>query len=104
MALESRSDLILQLDSVTEPLCNGAELPVHPANSTAYRIVKYGRVWDDADGTPLHSGLHQNEIQMLMSGHNGGLGHLYVYAIRNNHIYHSRHLVNIDVEVEDAEP
>ena len=89
-------------DDVTEPLPNGAKLPDHPANTTARKIVKYNRVWDDSDGRPLTAGLSEATVAMLMSGEKGGLGHLYHYAIRRGHIFHTRSLVNIDVRVVDV--
>lgn len=89
-------------NDTTEALPNGAELPTHPALTTAKKVIEYGRVWDDANGITLLSGLHQNEIAMLMAGEQGALGHLYRYAIRNKHIYHTRPLVCIDVKTEEV--
>ena len=91
------------MDDITEPLPNGAELPEHPATTTARTITEYGNVWDDADGRPLGRGMHENEIKMLMGGEKGGLSHLYLYAIRNKHIYHTRPLVVIDVKCRETE-
>ena len=92
------------IEETTEPLPNGAALPDHPANTTALRIIEYGKVWDDGDGRPLQTGvLHENEIRMLMNGEVGGLGHLYLYALRNRHIYHTRKLVTIDVTFRESE-
>lgn len=92
------------LDDTTEPLPNGAKLPSHPDNTTAKRVISYGKVFDAEDGRPLRVGLHQNEIKMLMSGQVGGLGHLYAFAMLNDKIYHTRKQVVIDVkcvEIED---
>lgn len=87
-------------DEYTEPLANGDELPKHPSSTTALKIVKYGNVWDEQDGTRLKVGLHNNELKMLMSGEQGALQHLYLYAFRNDRIYHTRRTVTIDVECE----
>lgn len=89
-------------DEYTEPLANGAELPTHPSSTTALKIVKFGSVRDDSDGTPLKIGLEANELSMLMAGEQGALTHLYLYAIKNNRIFHTRDLVIIDVEVTPA--
>jgi len=87
----------------TEPLVNGADLPTHPSSSTSLKIVKYGNVYDDGDGTPLRRGaLHESEIQMLMNGNQMALRHLYLYTIRGKKIYHTRNLVTIDVECDEA--
>jgi hypothetical protein len=89
-------------DDTTEPLPNGATLPEHPASTTALKIIEYGKVYDDGDGRPLLAGkLHESDVRMLMSGHNGALGHLYLYAIRDKKIYHTRRLVTIDVKVTE---
>lgn len=90
------------LDDQTEPLPNGASLPEHPANTTALKIVEYGKVFDDGDGTPLKGGLHESEVKMLMAGNQMSLRHLYCYAIRDKKIYHTRRLVTVDVKVTDA--
>lgn len=90
-------------DDVTEPLKNGAKLPEHPALTTSKKIVEYGAVQDDATGTVLHGGLHNNEITMLMGGQQGSLSHLFRCAIRNRHIYHTRPLVVISVRTEDVD-
>jgi hypothetical protein len=91
------------IEETTEPLPNGATLPDHPANTTALRVIEYGKVFDDGDGRPLEAGkLHENEIRMLMNGEVGGLGHLYLYAIRDKKIYHTRRLVVIDVKCLEA--
>lgn len=87
-------------DEFTDPLRNGDELPDHPSSTTALKIVKYGDVWDDQDGTRLKVGLHENELRMLMNGEQMALQHLYLYAFRNNRIYHTRNLVTVDVECE----
>ena len=82
---------------VTEPLANGAELPDHPANTTALKVIKYGKVFDADDGRPLRAGLHQSTLRTLMSGQRI-LGHLYAYVILDHHIYHTRNRVVVDVE------
>lgn len=87
---------------VTEPLANGAELPSHPALTTAKKVVEYLSVFDDANGTPLQGGLHRNEIAMLMGKQPHPLGHLYRYAIVNRHLYHTRSLACINVRTEDV--
>lgn len=92
----------MSLDDVTEPLSNGADLPTHPALTTARRVTTYGNVYDDASGTQLHGGLHRNEIAMLMSGDQMALQHLFRYVIRNKRIYHTRPLVIISVQTEDV--
>lgn len=88
--------------STTEPLRNGARLPTHPATTTALRITAYGEVRDAKDGHPLTAGLHNNEIRTLMGGGNPALAHLYRYAIRDGHIYHTRSRVTIDCECEEV--
>lgn len=90
------------MDDTTEPLPNGADLPTHPALTTAKRITDYGDVFDDASGIQLHGGLHANEISRLMSGDQMRLTHLYRYCIRNKRIYHTRPLVIISVKTEDV--
>lgn len=89
----------------TEPLANGAELPTHPELTTALKIIKYGDVYDDGDGTPLRAGvLREGEIRMLMDGNQMALKHLYLYAIRNKRIFHTRDLVTVDCEcIEDGD-
>lgn len=90
------------IEDTTEPLANGAPLPEHSGTDTARKIVEYGRVWDDANGITLMSGmLHENEVRMLQMGHNMALGHLYCYAIRDKKIYHTRNLVVIDVKCRE---
>jgi len=95
-----------EIDATTEPLPNGAALPEHPGQSTAYKIVSYGNVYDAEDGLPLSAGkLHESMIRMLMGNETGGLGHLYLFAIRDCKIFHTRRKVVIDckcVEVADA--
>lgn len=89
------------MSETTEPLRNGDPLPEHPDSTTALKITKFGDVYDDGDGTPLVSGrLRESEVQMLMSGNQMALRHLYFYAIRNKKIYHTRSLVTIDCECE----
>lgn len=87
-------------DQTTEALRNGDSLPKHPSSTTALKIVRYGDVWDDQDGTKLTAGLHENEVQTLMNGNQMALRHLYRYAIRNDRIFHTRGLVTIDVDCE----
>lgn len=87
----------------TESLINGAELPSHPADTTAKRIVSYGKVYDAIDETPLTASLHQNELRMLAEGEQMNLTHLYRYGIFNNRIFHTRQSVIIAVVTEDAE-
>lgn len=95
---------MISVEETTEPLKNGEALPSHPANTTALRITEFGKVFDDGDGRPLETGkLHENEIRMLQSGQVGGLGHLYLYAIRDKKIFHTRSLVTIDVICVEAE-
>lgn len=89
-------------DDVTGPLPNGADLPDHPANTTGLQIVSYGKVWDDGDGRPLTAGLHEAQVKMLMLGRQMALQHLYLYAIRDKKIYHTRNLVTIDVKVKEV--
>jgi hypothetical protein len=91
-----------RVDDVTELLANGARLPEHPASTNSLKVVSFGTVRDDGDGTILKGGLHENEVRILMSGHPGALGHLYRFVIRNQRIYHTRSLVTIDVLCEDA--
>jgi len=90
----------------TSPLKSGDKLPTHPNHTTSLRVVKYGRVHDDADGHELASGLHRAEISMLKY-HEGDLGHLYRYAIvadgDGKRIFHTRKLVTIEVTCENAE-
>jgi hypothetical protein len=91
------------IEETTEPLPNGAALPDHPANTTALKVVEYGKVWDDGDGRPLQSGrLGENEIRMLMLGNQMALQHLYCYAIRDKKIYHTRRLVTVDVKCREV--
>jgi hypothetical protein len=85
-----------EVDDTTEPLVNGAELPDHPANTTALKIVSFGKVYDAEDSRPLRVGLHQNEIRMLMEGEQMALTHLHAYAMLNGHIYHTRKAVTVD--------
>ena len=89
-------------DDLTEPLSNGAEIPSHPSQTTARKIIAYGRVKDAKDGTPLRAGLHHATIRGLMDGHQMGLTHLYAYAMLNNKIYHTRPGVVIEVRTIDA--
>lgn len=89
-------------DEFTEPLKNGDLLPKHPSSTTALKIVRYGDVWDDQDGTKLTAGLHENEVRTLMNGDQMALRHLYRYAIRNDKIFHTRSLVVIDCDCEPA--
>lgn len=89
---------------VTEPLANGAELPDHPATTTAFKIIEYGTVVDAMDGTVLKRGMHENELRMLMIGQQMALKHLYIYQIRNRRIFHTRDAVVINVECVDCEP
>src|SRR5882672_1533569 len=91
------------VDDVTELLANGATLPDHPASTTGLKIVSFGQVSDDADGTVLTGGLHQSEISMLMNGSQMSLGHLYRFAIRNGKIFHTRRLVTIDCKCEPVQ-
>ena len=89
------------MSETTEPLRNGDDLPTHPSSTTALKIIKYGNVYDDGNGTPLRAGgLKENEIQMLMQGNQMALKHLYLYALRNKKIYHTRDLVVIEVECD----
>lgn len=90
------------VEESTEPLPNGAKLPEHPASTTSLKVVKYGKVWDDADGKPCIVGLHENEMRMLMAGDQMALQHLYCYAIRGDKIYHTRPLVVVDVDCVPA--
>lgn len=96
-AEEAKQREVNLIEETTEPLRNGQKLPDHPSDTTALKIVKFGAVRDDADGTPLQSGLHQNEIRMLQMGQQMSLGHLYRYAILDGRIFHTRDLVVIDV-------
>jgi hypothetical protein len=87
----------------TQPLRNGDKLPSHPASTTAREVVQYLKVWDADNGHQLTSGqLRGTEISMLMGGSQMALGHLYLFTIRDNHIYHTRASVVIDVETDDA--
>lgn len=89
------------MSETTDPLRNGDDLPTHPSSTTALKITKYGNVYDDGDGTPLRAGvLRESEIQMLMDGNQMALRHLYLYAVRDKKIYHTRDLVSIEVECE----
>ncbi len=91
------------MSETTEPLKNGASLPSHPASTTSLKITKFGNVYDDQDGTPLKAGmLRESDISNLMIGDQMALKHLYLYAIRNNRIVHTRGLVVIDCECVDA--
>lgn len=87
----------------TSPLKNGDKVPDYPDHTTALRVKHYGNVYDDADGHQLTAGLHRNELAMLQGGQQGGLGHLYRYAIIAGTIYHTRSLVTVEVECTDAE-
>lgn len=93
-----------EFPDTTEPLLNGAELPTHPADTTAKKITHFGRVFDDATGTVLTAGLHNNEIAMLMANQCESLSHLFRFVIRNMHIYHTRPLVVIECRTEEIEP
>lgn len=87
------------IDETTAPLPNGSPLPTHPASTTALKVIEYGKVWDDGDGRPLQRGqLHESQIRMLMNGEQMALQHLYLYAIRDKKILHTRRLVTIDVK------
>jgi len=81
----------------TESLHNGDPLPPHPASTTSLKVVKYGKVLDAGTGVELHPSLHNNELSLLMSRQRHALGHLYLYAIRNSRIYHTREQVVIEV-------
>lgn len=89
----------------TDPLRNGAKVPLHPSGTTARRVVKYTTVHDSHDGHPLTAGLHRSEIDMLRRGEIGGLGHLYRYAFvqvgSDLRIFHTRSRVTIGVECID---
>lgn len=86
----------------TQPLRSGDKLPDHPDHTTSLKIIKYGRVTDDADGHECAGGLHATEISMLKGGERGGLAHLYRYAIIDGRIFHTRNLVVVDVECTNA--
>ena len=75
---------------VTAPLKNGDRLPDHPANTTALKIVKFGKVYDSEDGVELGGGLHASELACLMDGNQMALGHTYYFTVRNGKIYHTR--------------
>ena len=94
--------MLVEYNDTTEPLPNGAKLPDHPAQTTSKRIVKFGQVSDDADGTPLTGGLHRNEITMLKGNQRDSLSHLYRYQIENGHIFHTRPLIVIECATEDV--
>jgi hypothetical protein len=91
----------------TEPLKSGAKLPLHPDGTTARTVIKYGEVIDSRDGHALTAGLHRNEIMMLRRGEQGGLSHLYRYAIwqegQHLKIFHTRSRVVVAVECIDAD-
>lgn len=91
------------VDEVTEPLPNGAEIPTHPSYTTGRRIVKHLAIRDATTQHPLTATLHANEVSNLMLGHQMALHHLHAFAIRNNHLYHTRKLAEIVVECEDAD-
>lgn len=96
------------MSEFTQPLRNGARLPLHPEGTTARKVVKYGEVTDSHNGIILTAGLHRSEIQMLRRGELGGLGHLYRYAFvqEGSHmkIFHTRPRVVVAVEcIDDAE-
>jgi hypothetical protein len=87
----------------TQPLRNGDLLPKHPSTTTAREVVQYLKVWDANDNHQLSSGqLRGTEVSMLMGGSQMALGHLYLFTIRDNRIYHTRQSVVIDVETDDA--
>lgn len=91
----NEADLIF---AITSPLRNGDELPRHPASTTSLEIVHYGIVRDASDGVQVRGGLlHNSEIISLAANLPLPLGHLYAYVIRNNHIYHTREAVVIEV-------
>lgn len=94
------------MNDQTQPLRNGDLLPTHPDASTALKVVRYGRVYDDTDGHELMAGLHRAEVAMLRQ-HEGDLGHLYRYAIvadsRGKRIFHTRDKVVIDVECKNVD-
>jgi len=94
-------DIIPQMQ--TQPLRSGDLLPDHPDHTTALKVTTYGKVFDDADGKELTAGLHRNEIDVLQRG-SRILSHLYRFAVVNNHIFHTRNLVTIEVECTDADP
>ena len=85
----------------TEALINGADLPDHPAHTTALKVTEYLTVRDAEDGTTLRRGLHENEIRVLALGQQMALGHLYRYTIRNRKVFHTRKAVIIDVECSE---
>ena len=86
----------------TSPLKSGDKLPTHPSHTTSLRVVRYGRVHDDADGRELCAGLHNAEVEMLKHGQ-GNLGHLYRFSMQDGRIYHTRQLVTVEVECVNAE-
>lgn len=87
----------------TEPLYNGDPLPHHPADTTSLKVIKYGKVADADNQRELHGGLHNNELSILMNKEKHALGHLYLYAIRNGRIYHTRDKVVIEVLCTNAD-
>lgn len=93
---------MIEYNSVTEPLPNGAPLPQHPDDTTAKKIVHFGFVYDADDGVQLSAGLHRNEISVLMSGQRI-LDHAYRYAIVDRRIFHTRAKVIIHVATEPSE-
>lgn len=92
------------MEEYSEPLRTGAKLPVHPADTTARKVISYGEVSDSRDGHILTAGLHRNEIQTLKHGGNPALSHLYRYAIQDGCIYHTRSRVTMAVTTTDVEP
>ena len=86
---------------VTAPLKNGDRLPDHPANTTALKIVKFGKVYDSEDGVELGGGLHASELACLMDGNQMALEHLYRFAIRSGKIFHTRASVVIECKTVD---
>ena len=85
----------------TEPLKNGAELPTHPADTTAKQITRFLTVRDAVDGKALSGGLPEGVVRLLMDGV-PVLDHLYRFKYANNRIYHTRKLVTIDCECSDS--
>jgi hypothetical protein len=86
----------------TEALKNGAKIPIHPAETTARKIIKYGEVRDAHSDVLCSGGLHRNEIDMLRRGEVGGLAHLHKYCFvqegNTRRVYHTRPRVIISVE------
>ena len=91
----------MEYEDTTSPLANGDELPDHPHNTTARKIISYGKVYDFEDGRPLRAGMHQSTLKVLMGG-TRILSHTYSYAILNGRIYHTRDKVVVDVKTVDV--